>query len=139
MKFAAALITSLIFTSACATAQEARDPAVLDAEASAEDLIGQWDVSLFFSPNAPPSKTVLVIESVEDGVVTGSFYASPFLAARAIVRDGDVLFTATTEDGSGTYITQGGLKDGEIDGTTFALGRDFLMAWLAVPMDGVNE
>ncbi|MEL6568771.1 MAG: hypothetical protein AAFQ22_10165 [Pseudomonadota bacterium] len=134
-----ALIAPLAFLGACASVPDVAEPEGVRAEISVDDLVGEWDVSLFFSPTAPPSKTVMVVEAVEDGIVTGSFYGSPFLSARAITFDEDVLFTATTEDGSGVYITQGELEDDEIEGTTYAVGRDFLMAWRAVPLTEGSE
>ncbi|MEL6956112.1 MAG: hypothetical protein AAFO88_05675 [Pseudomonadota bacterium] len=133
MKTALAIIAPLALLAACATVPEAED---IEIEASAEDLIGNWDVSLFFSPDEAPSKTMMVVEAVDDGVLSGTFYGSPFFAARAIVNDDEVLFTAVTEDNSGRYIHSGELEDGEIEGTTFAVGRDFLMAWEAEPMEG---
>lgn len=106
MKLYPAIIAPLALLAACATVPEAED---IETEASAEDLIGEWDVSLFFSPGEAPSKTVMVVEAVEDGVLSGTFYGSPFLMARAIVNDDEVLFTAVTEDNSGRYIHSGEL------------------------------
>jgi hypothetical protein len=139
MRLAPAIIAPLALLAACATVPETNEPEDIEIQANAEDLIGNWDVSLFFSPTEAPSKTVMVVEAVEDGVLTGSFYGSPFLVARAIVNDDEVLFTAVTEDNSGRYIHSGELEDGEIEGTTFAVGRDFLMAWEAEPLEGENQ
>ena len=136
MKLYPAIIAPLALLAACAAVPEAED---IETEASAEDLIGEWDVSLFFSPGEAPSKTVMVVEAVEDGVLSGTFYGSPFLMARAIVNDDEVLFTAVTEDNSGRYIHSGELEDGEVEGTTFSVGRDFLMAWEAEPVEEKSE
>ena len=57
--------------------------ALLAATPQTEDLAGTWDVSLYFSENAAPSATVMVIDRVEDDALTGTFYNSPFLKARA--------------------------------------------------------
>ncbi|MEM6946461.1 MAG: hypothetical protein AAF486_00050 [Pseudomonadota bacterium] len=130
---ASALVAACATPGPPSSAPSAAGPAAA-APANAQDLLGTWDVSLFFSPDAPPSKTVMVITAVDGGVVSGSFYGSPFQASRAIVRGGVVQFTAVTEDGSGPCATQGRLEDGAIEGTTFAIGRDFLMAWEALPM-----
>jgi len=139
MKLAPALFAPFALLAACATVPEAEDLDDTEIEASAEDLIGEWDVSLFFSPGEAPSKTVMVVEAVDDGVLTGTFYGSPFLVARAIMNDDEVLFTAVTEDNSGRYIHSGELEDGEIEGMTFSVGRDFLMAWEAEPVEGESE
>lgn len=139
MKLALALIAPLALITACATVPGAEAADDIEIEASTSDLIGEWDVSLFFSPDEAPSKTVMVVEAAEDGVLSGSFYGSAFLVARAIVNDDEVLFTAVTEDNSGRYIHSGELEDGEIEGTTFAVGRDFLMAWDAEPLDEDEE
>jgi len=139
MKLAPALIAPFALLAACATVPAAEELEGTEIEASAEDLIGKWDVSLFFSPGEAPSKTVMVVEAVDDGALSGTFYGSPFLVGRAIVHDDEVVFTAVTEDNSGRYIHSGELEDGEIEGTTFSVGRDFLMAWEAEPMEGESE
>jgi len=96
------------------------------------ELVGTWDVALYFSADAPPSATVMVVETEAEGVLTGTFYATPFSEARARVFQGEVVFTILTEDGSGPYLTSGTLQsNGEIKGQTLSVGRDFLMGWTA--------
>ena len=94
-------------------------------------LIGTWDVALYFSEEAPPSATIMEIESVVEGVPVGTFYGSAFEEARVITRDNMIIFTMTTSDNSGAYIHSGRLIDGEMDGQTLSVGRDFLMPWTA--------
>ena len=131
MDFRTALIAPLALFTACAAlpAAHAED----QPEAVVEDLIGTWDVSLFFSEDAPPSSTEIVVTGVEDGKLTGTFYGSPFLEGRAIVFDDEVLFTVVTADGSGEYLTSGELDDNKIEGHVLSVGRDFLMAFEAEP------
>ncbi len=106
--------------------------AALALQAAPGDLAGTWDVALYFSADAPPSATVMVLEPGDGGVLAGRFYGSPFGAARFAERDGVVAFTATTEDGSGPYLHSGRLtEDGRIEGQTLSVGRDFLMLWTA--------
>ena len=96
-----------------------------------EDLIGTWSVDLYFSPDQPPSQTEMVISSIDDGVLTGTFYGTVFDDARATVFENEVLFTMTTKDGSGPYVHSGRLSGTTIEGQTFAIGREFLMPWKA--------
>ena len=98
-----------------------------------EDLVGTWRVALYFSPNDPPSETVMEITDVtEAGTLLGSFYQSAFESARATRRDGAIIIAATTSDGSGPYTTSGRLvAPDRIEGQTLSVGRDFLMAWTA--------
>lgn len=106
--------------------------AALALQAEPADLAGRWDVALYFSADAPPSATVMVIEPGEDGALSGSFYGSAFEVGRAAERGGVVAFSARTSDGSGPYLHSGRLgDDGAIEGQTFAVGRDFLMLWRA--------
>jgi hypothetical protein len=106
--------------------------AALALQLGPADLTGTWDVALYFSADAPPSGTVMVLEPGEGGVLEGSFYGSPFTSARFAGRDGVIAFTAATEDGSGPYIHSGRLnEEGRIEGQTLSVGRDFLMLWTA--------
>lgn len=101
---------------------------------SAETLIGTWDVSLYFSKDAPPSSTTLIVTKVADGDLAGSFYGSSFSESGVTVFKDEVLFTAVTADGTGPYLHSGRLSGGAemIEGQTLSTGRDFLMAWTAV-------
>lgn len=62
----------------------------------------------------------------------GTFYASPFESGRVTERDGAVVISVITSDGSGPYATSGRLiTPDQIDGQTLSTGRDFLMTWSA--------
>lgn len=105
---------------------------VSEASLSTSDLIGVWDVSLYFAPDQPPSATVMEISAVEDGAVTGAFYGSEFSSARATMHNGVVIFSAVTADGTGPYAH--GMRMHAPDfiyGQTLSTGRDFVMAWEA--------
>lgn len=121
---AAAALTAI---SACAAA-----PIDAPAPAAPGDLVGTWDVALFFSADAPPSSTVMEITEAGDGALTGSFYQSAFEQARYRVQGDTIIISVITSDGSGPYATSGRLTgDGIMDGQTLSTGRDFLMAWRA--------
>lgn len=109
--------------------------AVIDVSAS--DLLGTWDVALYFSPTAPPSSTVMEVTAVnEDGTFEGTFYGTTFDIARHTSRDGNVAFTVITTDNSGYYATSGRLSEPDlIEGQTLATGRDFIMMWSAKRRD----
>ncbi|MEL7545458.1 MAG: hypothetical protein AAGJ84_02330 [Pseudomonadota bacterium] len=101
--------------------------------AEARQLVGVWDVSLFFSSSAPPASTVMDIRSVnEDGTLEGTFYNTPFETARYTERKGVVAFSIITRDGSGQYATSGRLSgDGLVNGQTLSTGRAFIITWEA--------
>lgn len=101
--------------------------------AQPDDIIGEWDISLYYSKLAPPSSTKLVVSGVENGVLSGTFYGSPFIKGRITTLENDVLFTVVTEDASGLYSTSGRLTSATtIAGQTLAHGREFLMPWQGV-------
>ncbi|HIG24104.1 MAG TPA: hypothetical protein EYG02_01360 [Henriciella marina] len=105
-----------------------------DQPISVERLTGSWDVSLYYSPDAPPSSTEMVIDGTgQDGQLSGSFYGSGFAPdSRATERDGATAFIAVTRDGTGEYIHSGRLgADDMIEGQTLSRGRGFLMTWTA--------
>ena len=104
-----------------------------DISPSAEALIGRWDVDLYYSPSAPPSKTEMVITEAKDGKLAGTFYQSSFLNSGYTMFEDAVLFTVSTADNSGPYFTSGRLEGECIEGQTLSTGREFLMAWKACP------
>jgi len=100
---------------------------------TSESLVGTWDVALYFSPNDPPSSTVMEISGVQDnGVIEGSFYQSPFELGRFTQQGDELIISVITSDGSGKYFTSGRLSpSGAFIGQTHSEGRDFLMPWTA--------
>lgn len=123
-----------LFISACSSVPSpSTAPEAAPTAPVAEDLIGTWDVALYFSPDSPPSATVMEISAVNtNGTLTGTFYQSAFETGRYTTRDGEVIISVVTSDGSAPYATSGRLStDGAIEGQTLSLGRDFLMAWSA--------
>lgn len=112
----------------------------LALQAAPAGLEGIWDVALYFSADAPPSGTTMVLSPEEDGTLDGEFYGSAFGAARHAERNGTAAFTAVTEDASGPYLHSGRLMpDGRIEGQTFSVGRDFLMLWTAERREELAE
>jgi len=110
------------------------DPLNPDPQAmNATRLMGNWDVSLYFDPDSPPSTTTMEITQVNaDGTLAGRFYQSPFEMGRYTQKDGEIILTVVTSDGSGPYATSGRLQsDGSIKGQTLSTGREFLMPWTA--------
>ena len=106
-------------------------------QAQPADMAGQWEVALYFSADAPPSQTTMVLEPQSDGGLTGSFYGSTFEVGRVAQRGETLAFTAVTSDGSGQYLHSGRLNSsGVIDGQTLSVGRDFLMLWTAARAEG---
>lgn len=99
----------------------------------AAPLFGTWDVELHYSPDSPPSSTAMMISGEEDGVLTGSFYGTPFETARFTDFEGELGFIALTSDSSGLYVHTGRIEGDEIRGRTLARGRDFIMPWIARP------
>jgi hypothetical protein len=108
-------------------------PSSTNSAQSAATLVGTWDVSLRFAPDAPPSKTDMQITAVNDGQLEGSFYGTPFSLGRAVLYDGKWVVAAKTGDLTGPYWHSGRVQaDGAIEGQTLSEGRAFLMTWRAV-------
>lgn len=124
-KFLAAPLLLLV-ASCASTSADPMPPLTADA------LVGDWDVALFYDPAAPPSATAMSISAVADGSISGAFYGSPMSEARVSEREGAIAFAAMTEDGSGPYFHSGRLAAPDvIEGQTLSVGRDFLMQWRA--------
>ncbi len=115
-----------LWLAACAT-PAAPPPAALKPS----DLNGTWDVAMFYSPDEPPSSTVLELQVGDAGALTGSFYQSAFEDAEYAMRGSTLAFGAVTTDGTAPYSHSGRLVDGKIEGQTLSHGRDFLMIWVA--------
>ncbi|MEL6686607.1 MAG: hypothetical protein AAFP97_03190 [Pseudomonadota bacterium] len=137
--FASAAVMALVAAplTGCSNASQGLvldGPQVVEGALIADSaLLGTWDVSLYFSPDAPPSKTQMVVTAVgEDSTLAGTFYDSPFLNGRYTTFDDEIRFTVVTTDRTGPYLTSGVLgADGTMAGQTLATGREFLMAWSA--------
>ncbi|MEM9064450.1 MAG: hypothetical protein AAGB51_03055 [Planctomycetota bacterium] len=94
------------------------------------ELVGTWAVDLRPTPAAAPYTVELVIASVGDGTLEGTFYnGSAISNANVETTKAGVSFAFTTFDGSELYGTQGTLIGGELRGATHAPGRGFLMPW----------
>tara|TARA_R110002110_G_scaffold264228_1_gene479955 strand:- start:133 stop:549 length:417 start_codon:yes stop_codon:yes gene_type:complete len=126
MKFLAAL--SLVILAACAATSPAKAPIMAR---SPNALSGTWDVAMLYAPDTPPSETVMELNLSPDGVLTGSFYGSPFEEAEFSVRGNVIAFGSVTSDSNAPYAHSGRLVDGKIEGQTLSFGRDFLMIWTA--------
>ena len=103
------------------------------AKPDAEALVRAWRVDLRPTPDADAYFQPFRVDSVADGVITGSFYGTPIENGRIDMNWGVVHFAFTTQDGSGVYHTSGVLRDGRLQGTTHSLGRGFLNVWTAEP------
>ena len=131
---------AFLLLSACSTAIPSVPTAQTVPASAPVDLIGSWDVSLYYSPDAAPSSTRMVITSVTDGELIGSFYDSAFSdVSRVTSRGGIAAFTAVTADGTGDYIHSGRLEQGVIEGQTLSEGRAFLMTWTAIPVSDQTQ
>lgn len=105
-----------------------------------EALIGVWDVQLYYDPDQEPSSTVMEIIALDNGDVSGSFYGTPFSTARATIHRGEVIFSALTADGTGSYAHAARLRlDGRLEGQTLSEGRNFIMAWDAAKQSQTEQ
>jgi hypothetical protein len=96
-------------------------------------LIGTWDVSLRYDPNAAPSKTEMIITKVNNGSLVGTFYGTAMEVGRVTSVGTSWVIGARTADLSGAYWHSGRLTpDGSIEGQTLSEGRNFLMTWRAI-------
>ncbi len=130
-------IVAALSLSACATPPA---PASVP-DLTTQDLLGTWDVALYFSPDSPPSATLMEIDAVnEDGTLNGRFYGTDFEIGRYTPRDNAIIISAITSDGSGPYATSGRLvAPDRVEGQTLSTGRDFLMAWSATKRAEIED
>lgn len=98
-------------------------------DADADALAGTWTIDLRPGPAAAPAPASMIIESVDDGTLAGTYYGSPILNGRVNVSWGRTHFAFVTEDGTGSYHTSGVIEGDRISGTTHSLGREFLSVW----------
>ena len=100
-----------------------------------EMLLGTWIVDLRPKPDAPAYLKKLVITSVAEGKLTGTFYNdTPLQAGRLNNTSGDSLYFAFfTDPGEGAYNTSGRLvAPDRLEGMTLSTSRGFLLPWHAV-------
>lgn len=95
------------------------------------DLLGIWQVDLRPTPDAEAYYQPFTVTAINGNTFTGTFYQSEIREARLNTDWGVVHFAFVTNDGSGDYHTAGRLIDGRLEGTTHALGRNFLTVWTA--------
>lgn len=122
-------IWASVLLSYCALAEEGAD---VQSELKLR-FVGEWQVSLYYSPSSPPSSTVMTITKVnDDGTLEGDFYQTNFQTARYTLYNDSLVFSVITSDNSGKYFTSGRMSNnGDIEGQTLSEGRNFLMAWSA--------
>ena len=99
--------------------------------AVAEDLIGEWQVDLRPTPDAPAYFKSLMIESVAGNKLQGRFYDTEIEDGRINTDWSDVLFTFITKDGGGSYYSTAKLVNGRLEGTTHSPRREMLSVWTA--------
>ena len=99
--------------------------------AAAEDLLGEWQVDLRLTPEAPAHLHSLVVESVANDGLQGSFYGAEIESGRINTDWSTVQCTFITKDESGNNYTSAKLVDGRLEGTTHSPARDRLSVWTA--------
>jgi len=101
-------------------------------QTDASDLEGAWTVDLRPTPDAAEYFVEFSISKVKGKTFEGRFYDTEISNARLNGDWGELRFAFTTADGQARYHTSGKLTDeGTIEGTTHAVGRDFLAVWTA--------
>lgn len=118
------LICSL--TGACAS------PGPPPGSASAEDLLGTWQVDLRPTPSADPYFKVFIVSSVDGSTFSGTFYDSEISEARINTDWGKLRLAFVTADGSGAYHHSAVLEGDRLEGLSHSTGRGFLAYWSAV-------
>tara|TARA_R110002073_G_scaffold257318_2_gene420049 strand:+ start:745 stop:1659 length:915 start_codon:yes stop_codon:yes gene_type:complete len=94
-------------------------------------LLGTWRVDLRPTPGAAPYYKEMVIESVANKQLAGSFYDSEMRDSRLDATWGELRLAFITADGSGNYHTSAVLVGDTLVGTTHSIGRGFLSRWTA--------
>ncbi len=95
------------------------------------NLVGTWQVDLRPTPDAEPYFQAFVVTSVDGDSLQGTFYGSPIERGRINAAWGSVQFAFVTSDGSGPYNHAGRLEGKRLEGSTYSLGRGFLLPWRA--------
>jgi len=96
-----------------------------------QQLVGTWEVQFLPGKGEDPSYTTLVIEEVATNTFSGTFYYSEMGECRLIRRQDTWYLAFITEDNSGYYASSARLTGDQLEGTTHAIGRDFLSVWKA--------
>ncbi len=100
-------------------------------------LLGTWRLDLRPTPDSPPVEQELVVASVDGDSIVGTFYRSRIQNADFNGAWGPLHVAFTTSDGSGVYHHHAVLvAPGRLEGTTHALGRNFLSVWRAARVSG---
>lgn len=94
-------------------------------------LVGTWIVDLRPTPESEPSESEMVITSVAEGKIEGTFYFSTMESGRLNSSWDTVHGAFVTRDGSAGYNTSFRWDNGVLKGTTHSLGRNFLSVWTA--------
>ncbi len=110
-------------------------PEVETAAPEAASLIGTWRIDLRPTPDAEPYYQEMVIESVDDNTITGTFYGAEITDGRLNLNWDAVHFAFVTSDGVGNYNTSGVIDGDAVRGTTHAIGREFLSVWTGTKID----
>jgi hypothetical protein len=106
----------------------------------ASDLIGTWCLDLRPTPEADPYFKTFVVTSVDGDSLQGTFYGASIEQGRVNTAWSRVEFAFVTSDGSGPYNHAARLEGDRLEGSTYALGRGFVLPWRAerVP-DGAGD
>lgn len=101
-------------------------------------LLGTWRLDLRPAPDSPPVEQEFVVASVDGDSIVGTFYRSRIQNADFNGAWGPLHVAFTTSDGSGVYHHHAVLvAPGRLEGTTHALGRNFLAVWRAARVSGL--
>ncbi len=95
-------------------------------------LLGTLEIDLKPSPEAASYLKEFRISKYEEGILSGSFYDTPFKNGRINTAWGKVHFAFTTADNSGTYYHSGYLENNKLFGNSFSPARGFIMPWSGV-------
>lgn len=114
-------------------ALEARFPEIREAvsRGALQSLTGTWTLDLRPTPDAEPSPQPFVVAVDDDGALTGTFNGSEIRDGRVNATWDGLRFSFTTTDGAWTYTTQGVVRGGRLEGTTYAPHRNLLSVWTA--------
>jgi hypothetical protein len=111
-----------------ASAQPAAAPAAADG---LDVLAGAWTVDLRLKRSDAPYNQPMTLALAEDGSVQGTFYGSPIEAGRWKSDRGRTCVSFRTRDGAGPYHHSACAGGREVQGQTWAEGRNFLFNWIA--------
>lgn len=103
--------------------------------------MGSWTIDLRPGPDAEGYFQPMIIKSVEENRISGTFYGSEIIDGFINSNWNRIYFAFSTADNSYTYYHSGYMQNGRLYGISYCPGRAFTAPWNGVKMkrDGSKD